>query len=184
MTRLPVPEGVSAGVGLGELGGTRRFFDRVAAMLPDVLAEGNSKLISHRFGAAELVSAESWPRIIWVPGRDRFDVEKAASFMNPGNSRAAKPYTVRWAGADVYFHGQDAQMVEDMLNEYLSALYGAIGTPSLSIEGGEWVSQTEAEWLKDGESYRLSLAVAIPVVKVEHYTKLLAVVTQCGCEDC
>lgn len=177
--RMPPEPGVPA----QSLGTGQKFFNRLTPLLPTVpTQEGTPGAIYHGYGVAELASAASWPRVLWVPSRDRFDPSRIATFALPSTGRAVKPYNVRLAGFSIYFHGQDTEMVENLLEDYLALMYAEGGT-SFEVDGGQWLSEQKPEWLKDGEAYELSIAIAVPVVKVEHYIRLEAVLMQCGCGE-
>lgn len=109
--------------------------------------------VTYRTGHKYLGEKILAPRVIWVPGKDKFG---AAT-----DGRQTRPKAVRTRGAEVYAHcfHDDFGDCEELVNAVVYGMH-AVAHGSYTVSEGEW---SQPEWLERGHVCSLRFVIDIPV---------------------
>lgn len=130
----------------------QEIVDALAAALP-----GARVLL----GPEHLAAHASPPRIVVVPGRDRFSSPRHG---RDAGGKVLPSVRTRTIGLDVHIWGIDYEDVEAMLDALILAL-DSLGRTSHEIVSGTWVDSQAAPWLQHGRAYVLLCTFDAPIVR-------------------
>lgn len=128
-----------------------------AGVMPDVEAEVAG--VKWEVSTRALPTHGAPPRVVWVPGRDRWEGPQKTP---RGGGASGRSLATCHAGVELHCWGADRPAAWALVRSIVRALRRRVGPePFLRIEAGAWLSVTGAATL--GEAYVLAVSVALDV---------------------
>jgi hypothetical protein len=123
-------------------------------------------------GGIERNQEAAAPRVVWVPVKEDIQpargqggdivVDGQGNMNLPGG--ALPPLYTRVVDVECDIWAADRDTAETMINAVVSAVHDLLSAGSYGLVGGEWVLP---EAMKNGELYRLTVQLMVPITRVK-----------------